>query len=166
MLRKIRVYGDKVLRNRSEKIEKIDEEILTILDDMLETMDEVGGVGLAAPQIGINLNMFVIKIDGVVRKVINPEITELSKEMLEREEGCLSIPGIYKKVERPAVVKVKYTNENGESVQEELSELGARAFQHEYDHLEGTLYTDRLKPLAKKMVANKLKKLQRKNKEK
>lgn len=165
MIKKIRVYGDEVLRNKSQNVEKIDEKILNILDDMVETMEYAGGIGLAAPQIGINLNIFIILIDDVLRKVINPEIIESSDEKTEREEGCLSIPGIYKKVERPARIRVRYLNEKGEKVEEELDAMRARAFQHEFDHLNGVLYTDRLKPVSKKLVAGKLKKLQRSNKE-
>ena len=162
MILKIRKYGDKVLRNKSTAVEKIDDEILKILDDMVDTMKDAQGVGLAAPQVGVNKTMFVVEVgDGKIRKVINPEFIEYSAEIVENEEGCLSIPGIYKKVCRPAVVKLKYLNENGETVVEEATELLSRAFQHEYDHLQGELFVDKISPVAKRMVSSKLSKLKK-----
>lgn len=162
MILKIRKYGDKVLREKSSAVEKIDEEILKILDDMVETMQAAQGVGLAAPQVGINKTMFVVEVgDGKVRKVINPKFLEFSDEKVENEEGCLSIPGIYKKVCRSAEVKLQYLNEKGETVVEEASELLARAFQHEYDHLQGELFVDKISPVAKRLVSSKLNKLKK-----
>ncbi len=128
---------------------------------MVETMKDAGGVGLAGPQIGVGLTMFVLGVEGVIRKVINPEILYLSKELVEREEGCLSIPGVYKKLERPNVVRVKYLNEKGKVVEEEVDGLLSRAFQHEYDHLVGELFVDKLGPVGKKLINNKLKKLKK-----
>lgn len=162
MVLKIRKYGDKVLRETSTPVEKIDEEILKILDDMVDTMKDAQGVGLAAPQVGINKNMFVLDIgDGKIRKIINPEFIEISKEEVENEEGCLSIPGIYKKVRRAERVKLKYLNEKGEEVVEEGTELLGRAFQHEYDHLKGELFVDKISPVAKRLVSSKLSKLKK-----
>lgn len=162
MILKIRKYGDKVLREKSSAVEKIDEEILKILDDMVETMQAAQGVGLAAPQVGINKTMFVVEVgDGKVRKVINPKFLEFSDEKVENEEGCLSIPGIYKKVCRAAEVKLEYMNEKGETVVEEATELLARAFQHEYDHLQGELFVDKISPVAKRLVSSKLNKLKK-----
>lgn len=160
MVLKIRTYGDKVLREKSTDIEEINEEVLKTLDDMVETMIKAEGVGLAAPQVGINKNMFVLGVgDGIYRKIINPEFIEFSKEIAENDEGCLSIPGIYKKVCRPAYVKIEYTDEKGKKVVEEATGLLARAFQHEYDHLQGELFIDKLSPVAKRLVSGKLKKL-------
>ena len=162
MVLKIRKYGDKVLRETSTPVEKIDGEILKILDDMVDTMKDAQGVGLAAPQVGINKNMFVLDIgDGKIRKIINPEFIEISKEEVENEEGCLSIPGIYKKVRRAERVKLKYLNEKGEEVVEEGTELLGRAFQHEYDHLKGELFVDKISPVAKRLVSSKLSKLKK-----
>ena len=159
MILKIRKYGDKVLRNKSTAVEKIDDEILKILDDMVDTMKDAQGVGLAAPQVGVNKTMFVVEVgDGKIRKVINPEFIEYSAEIVENEEG---LPGIYKKVCRPAVVKLKYLNEKGETVVEEATELLSRAFQHEYDHLQGELFVDKISPVAKRMVSSKLSKLKK-----
>ncbi len=161
MVKRIRIYGEEVLREKAKKVEKIDDYILETLDNMVETMKDAGGVGLAGPQIGVGLTMFVLGVEGVVRKVINPEILYMSEELIEREEGCLSIPGVYKKLERPNIVRVKYLNENGEEVIEEAEGLLSRAFQHEYDHLVGELFVDKLGPVGKKLVSNKLKKLKK-----
>ena len=162
MVYEIRTYGDQVLREDALKIEEINEEILTLIDDMVDTMKNAGGVGLAAPQVGANKRIFVIDVeDGIVRKVVNPEFLEYSDEIVEHEEGCLSIPGIYKKVKRPARVKVKYTNEKGEEVVEEAEGLLSRAFQHENDHLNSTLFVDKISPVAKRMVSKKLQMLKK-----
>lgn len=162
MLYDIRTYGDEALREETGVVEKITEDIKKILDDMVETMHGADGVGLAAPQIGVSLKMLVIDAnDGKIRKVINPEFLEYSEEQEEAEEGCLSIPGVHKKVKRPARIKVKYLNENGEEVVEEADGLLARIFQHENDHLNAVLFTDRISPIAKRMVSKKLQKLKK-----
>ena len=157
MIYDIKTYGNSCLREKAERVEKIDVEVLQILDNMVETMQKIKGVGLAAPQVGINKRMFVIDVgDNKIRKVINPEILELSDEIEIIEEGCLSIPGVFKSVKRASRVKIKYLNEKGEEIIEEAEEFLARAFQHEYDHLEGVLFVDRLSPVAKRMVSKKL----------
>lgn len=157
MVFEIKKYGSECLRVKSEPVQKIDEEIKKLLDDMVETMHEAKGVGLAAPQIGVNKRVFVIDIgDDKVRKVINPEFIEMSEEVEQNEEGCLSVPGIYKGVKRSVKVKIKYLNENGEEVVEEAEGLLSRAFQHEYDHLDAVLFVDKISPIAKRMVAKKL----------
>ena len=152
MLKEIKKYGDPVLRKNAEKVEVVTDEIRTILLDMAETMYEAPGVGLAAPQIGINLRLVVIDTDGVLRKIINPVILEYSLETESCEEGCLSVPGIYEKVRRAKKIKVKYLNEKGEEVIEEVEDLLARAFQHEIDHLDGLLFVDKLSPIGKKLA--------------
>ena len=153
---KIVLYGHPTLREKAEKVEKIDDNIREALDEMVALMRKAKGVGLAANQVDIAKRFFVLEYDGVVKKVINPEILEFSEEIADMEEGCLSIPGIYKRVNRPAKIKVKYLNEKGEEVIEELEEMWARAFQHEFDHIEGILFTDRLSILNKRLVAKKL----------
>lgn len=153
----IRTYGDPVLREDTKKVEIINEEVLSELELMLDAMYEAEGVGIAAPQVGINKRMFIVDVgDGVVRYVINPEFLEMSGETVDSEEGCLSVPGVRKNVKRAAVVKIKYTNEKGEEVVETADELLARAFQHEYDHLDGILFVDKISPVAKRMVSKKL----------
>lgn len=162
MVMDIKKYGNPVLRKKSEEVKEINEEIKNMLNDMVETMHKAEGVGLAAPQVGINLRMFVLDIaDGKIRRVVNPEFIEMSEKIVENEEGCLSVPGIYKKVKRPEAVKIKYLNQNGEEVIEEADGLLARALQHEYDHLEGELFVDKISPVAKRMVSTKLTKLKK-----
>lgn len=157
MIREIKKFGSEELRVVSERVEKIDDEIRGILTDLVDTMKNANGVGLAAPQIGINKRIFVIEIEeGIIRKVINPEILELSDEIEMNDEGCLSVPGIYKGVKRHKKLKVKYLNENGEEIIEEAEGLLARAFQHENDHLDAVLFVDKISPIAKRMISKKL----------
>lgn len=145
-LRNIRVNGDELLRKTSKKVEKIDEKLLVLIEDMKETMYEADGVGIAAPQVGILKRLFVIDVyDGLGAKVfINPEILETSGTQID-DEGCLSVPGVNEEVERPNYVKVKATNENGEEFILEGEELLARAICHENDHLDGILFIDHVK---------------------
>lgn len=161
MVYEIKIYGADELRKVSQEVETITDEIKEILNNMVETMHDVKGVGLAAPQVGINKRMFVLDIgDGKIRKVINPKI-EYHGEMHEEEEGCLSVPGIYRGIKRYERVVITYMNENGEIVTEEGTELLGRAFQHEYDHLEGILYVDKISPISKRLIAKKLKSLEK-----
>ena len=155
------LYGASVLKEKSTVVEEINDELRTILDEMVELMRKAKGVGLAANQVGIAKRFFVLEIEDKVKKVINPEIVEFGEEIVEYEEGCLSIPEIYKKVNRPEMIKVKYQNENGETVEEELHDLWARAFQHEFDHIDGILFIDRLSIMNKRLVAKKLTVLKR-----
>jgi len=145
-IRKIREDGDEVLRKKSKPVEEITPRILTLLEDMADTMYEADGVGLAAPQVGILKRIFVIDVydDEGLRVFINPEILEVRGSQIG-EEGCLSIPGKLEDVERANYVKVKALNEKGQEFILEAEELLARAVLHEYDHLEGTLFTDHLK---------------------
>ena len=145
-IRKIREDGDEALRKKSKPVEEINERVLTLLEDMADTMYDADGVGLAAPQVGILKRIFVIDIydDEGLRVFINPEILEVRGTQLG-EEGCLSIPGKLEDVERANYVKVKALNEKGEEFILEAEELLARAVLHEYDHLEGVLFTDHIK---------------------
>lgn len=165
MIYEIKKYGDPVLRKIAEKVEEVNDEIREILRNMVETMYARDGVGLAAPQVGISLRMFVCDIgspeESNVKKIINPLITLLTEETISVEEGCLSIPGIYKKVERIAKLKLEYQNEQGEFVEEILEGFPAIVVQHEYDHLEATLFVDRVSPMAKRMIAKKLQALKK-----
>lgn len=157
MIYEIKKYGETVLREIAQEVDKIDDEILEILDNMVETMHSAKGVGLAAPQVGISKRIFVCdQGDGVVRKVINPVITPLTEKLMDYEEGCLSIPGIYKKVQRPEKIKIEYLNEKGESVTEEVEGFLAIIMQHEYDHLNAVLFVDKVSPMAKRMISKKL----------
>lgn len=153
---KIIYYGDPVLREVSKEVTEVTDEIRKILDEMVETMREESGVGLAANQVGLTQRFFVCEVEGNVKKIINPEITEFSEEEIEMEEGCLSIPGIYKRVKRPEKIKVKYIDEKGETVEAELGGIWARVFQHELDHLNGVLFIDKLSPLNKRLITKRL----------
>lgn len=143
-LRNIRTLGDDILRKKSKKIEVINKRILTLIEDMKETMYEAHGVGLAAPQVGILKRLVVIDVGEGPIVLINPEILETSGSQLD-EEGCLSIPGREEEVERPNYVKAKALNEKGEEIIIEGEELLARAICHETDHLDGVLFIDKSK---------------------
>lgn len=142
-IREIRKDGDPVLRKKSKPVAVVDEKIREIVRDMIDTMYEADGVGLAAPQVGILKRILVIDIydDTGVKVLINPEFIE-KKGTHEDSEGCLSVPGVTGLVKRPEYVKIKGLNENGEEVVYEAKELLARAFCHEVDHLDGVLFTD------------------------
>ncbi len=153
---KIEIYGKAVLARPAEPVDTITPELLAILDEMVPMLKEHRGIGLAAPQIGIGKRFFVMNPGDKVRRVINPEILNTGNAFAEMEEGCLSVPGIHKKVRRPRRITVRYTNEAGELIEEELKDYPARVFMHEYDHLDGVLFVDRISPIAKKMIAKQL----------
>ncbi|WP_058485311.1 peptide deformylase [Defluviitalea phaphyphila] len=140
-LREIRKNGDEILRKKCKEVKEINKSILILLDDMTETMYEAGGVGLAAPQVGVLKRVVVIDIGEGIIELINPEIIEEDGEQIG-PEGCLSVPGITGEVKRPNKVKVKALNRNGEEFVLEGEGLLARAFCHEIDHLNGILFTD------------------------
>ena len=142
-LRNIRKIGDTVLRQECRKVEKIDNRLLTLIEDMIDTMYDADGVGLAAPQVGILKRLFVIDIGDGPLVFINPEILVTSGYQTG-EEGCLSVPGRYEEVTRANYVKARALNEKGEEFEIEGEELLARAILHEYDHLDGTLFVDKL----------------------
>lgn len=145
-IRTIRTVGDEVLRKNCKEVTEITRRELTLIKDMVDTMYEANGVGLAAPQVGILKRIFVVDIgdESGLMVFINPEILETSGIQCD-EEGCLSIPGEAKEVERPNYVKVRAFNEKGEQFILEGEELLARAILHENDHLDGVLYIDRAK---------------------
>jgi len=142
-LRTIRKHGDELLRKKSKRVDVINERIITLLNDMEETMHDADGVGLAAPQVGILKRVVVIDIGKGTLKLINPEIISTEGSYVD-VEGCLSIPGEQGQVERPYKVKVKALNEKGEEILVEGEELLARALCHEIDHLEGILFIDKV----------------------
>ena len=142
-LRQIVQIGDPVLRKKSKVVEKIDEKIIQLLDDMADTMYHADGVGLAAPQVGILKRVVVIDIGDGLLELINPEIIETSGEQLD-DEGCLSVVGEAGAVRRPYRVKVRAFDRNGNLFEIEGEELLARAFCHEIDHLEGVLFVDKI----------------------
>ena len=136
--------GEDILRQKAEPVAEVNDEIRQLAEDMFETMIEADGVGLAAPQIGKSIRMFVVIADDDVRRVfINPQIIKTSQETGEYDEGCLSIPQVYETIVRPVAVTVQALNENGKPFTLEADGLLARIIQHEYDHLDGILYIDR-----------------------
>ena len=142
-IRQIRIKGDEVLRKKCRVIEKIDDRLLMLIEDMLDTMYEAEGVGLAAPQVGILKRLAVIDIGEGPIVLINPEIIESRGNYID-VEGCLSIPNEQGYVERPEYVKVKALNERGESIIIEGEDFLSKAICHELDHLDGILYIDKL----------------------
>lgn len=140
-LRTIRTQGDPVLTKVSRPVTEMNQKIRTLIFDMLDTMYEEMGVGLAAPQVGILKRVVTIDVGDGPIVLINPEILETSGEQTG-DEGCLSVPGMAGQVTRPNYVKVKALDENMEEVIYEGTELLARAFCHEIDHLDGKMYTD------------------------
>ncbi|HNR04652.1 MAG TPA: peptide deformylase [Bacillota bacterium] len=141
-IRTIRKDGDEILRKISRKVEVIDDRILTLLDDMKDTMKKAEGVGLAAPQVGVLRRIVVIDVGEGLIELINPVIVYESGEQFEME-GCLSIPGIKGKVKRPEKVIVRAQNRKGKTFEMTGTELLAIAFCHEIDHLNGILFTDK-----------------------
>lgn len=142
-LRNIRLEGDPILRKISRPVEELTERISTLLDDMVETMNQADGVGLAAPQVGVLRRIVTIDIGEGPMKIINPEFIETEGKYIDIE-GCLSVPNKAGTVERPERVKIKYLNENWEECVLEGTGLLAKAICHELDHLDGILYTDKV----------------------
>lgn len=144
-LRNIVKKGDPVLNKTSRKVEVFDDRLMTLLDDMKETLYASGGVGLAAPQVGILRRVVVVDCGDGYLELVNPEIIETSGQQTE-EEGCLSIPGESGVTLRPAVVKIKAQDRTGKWCIYKADGLKARCFCHETDHLDGVLFLDRLAP--------------------
>ncbi|MDR1786811.1 MAG: peptide deformylase [Spirochaetaceae bacterium] len=141
---KILTLGDSLLRQKALPVEKVDDTIRALVADMFAAMEAKNGVGLAAPQVGKLLRLFIAAADDGVRRVfINPHITAMSEETAEREEGCLSIPGIYENITRPRAVTVQAMDERGARFVLEADGMLARIILHENDHLDGLLFLDR-----------------------
>ncbi len=165
--RTILIHPDPRLKKVTDPIAEVNDDIRRLADDMLETMYDAPGIGLAAPQVGVMSRMLVmdcVKEEDVPPRpmvLVNPEITWSSDELNTYEEGCLSIPDQYADVERPAEVEVKWTTLDGETAQEKFDGLWATCVQHEIDHLNGKLFIDYLKPLKRQMITRKMQKLKR-----
>lgn len=158
------ILPDPVLRQKSEPVERVDEELNRLADDMLETMYDAPGIGLAAIQIGIPRRLLVIDVSGEEEErrpqvFINPEIVASSDERSTYEEGCLSIPDYYAEVERPARVTVRHLDRDGNEQTVEAEGLLATCLQHEIDHLNGVLFIDHISKLKREMVVKKFTKL-------
>jgi len=159
--RKIVIEPDPILRKKSENLEKVDNELRLLLDDMLETMYSAPGIGLAAVQVGILKRLIVIDISKDKEKknpifLINPEIISKSKNTSIYEEGCLSLPGHFAEIERPEECKIKYIDYDGKKKEMKANGLLATCIQHEIDHLNGILFIDYLSKLKKDMIIKKL----------
>jgi len=141
----IYTIGAEVLRQKALPIERFDEELASLVETMFETMRLGKGVGLAATQVGLTQRLFVMQIDGDKPRVfINPAIIETSVDLSTFEEGCLSIPGVYAELDRPAEIGIQAMNERGRRFSLGATGFLARVIQHELDHLDGVLFTDRL----------------------
>ncbi|NTW39284.1 MAG: peptide deformylase [Cellulomonadaceae bacterium] len=150
-LRDIRVVGDPVLRTPCDPITEIDARVRSLVEDLLETVDQEGRAGLAANQIGVSLRAFSWNIDDEIGYVLNPTIVELSEdEYQDGDEGCLSVPGLWYPTKRAWYARVEGTDLDGKPVVVEGTELMARCLQHEVDHLDGMLYLDRLERSVRK----------------
>ncbi len=167
MILPIYLYGSERLRKENVEADLNDREGLTkLIADMKETMKASEGVGLAAPQVGVNIRLVMVDgselsdtydyLNDFRRVLINPVVLEESEEKCDYSEGCLSVPGIYAEVTRPSKIKVEYYNENFEKVVEEFDRFGCRMVQHELSHLEGNLFVDNVSPIRRKMIARKL----------
>ena len=165
-IRPILTAPDPRLKTISKPVETVDDELRALMDDMLETMYDAPGIGLAAIQIGVPKRIIVMDLarpeeDKQPRYFVNPEILWRSEETAPYEEGCLSVPEIYDEVERPARVRLRYMNYQGETVEEDADGLYAVCIQHEMDHLEGVLFIDHLSRLKRDRAITKVRKAAR-----
>lgn len=161
-VREIRILGDPVLRRKAEPVETVDDEVRELIDDMLETMYDADGVGLAAPQVGLSHRVIVVDTrepEVAPFALVNPVIVESGEETDRGEEGCLSIPGLKEIVERPARVVVEGLDPEGNPRRIEAEGLLARVLQHEVDHLDGILFLDRVSALKRTMLLKRWKKI-------
>lgn len=166
MILPVFAFGQPVLKKRATDINKDYEGLKSLISNMWETMYAAHGVGIAAPQIGASIRLFVIdsiqimeeekKAEGIKKVFINAQIIEETGELWSYEEGCLSIPNIRGDVERQQKVRIQYLDENFEKHDEIYEGINARVIQHEYDHIEGVLFVEKLKPLKKKLIQRKL----------
>lgn len=164
MIYPVTVFGDPVLRKKAEPITKDFQDLKGFIQNMFDTMYNSDGVGLAAPQVGQAVRIFVIDSDiddedelpGIKKAFINPEILEKSGDEWLMNEGCLSLPEIREDVLRPETVKIKYVDEEFNEHIETYSGFTSRVIQHEYDHLEGVMFVDYLNPLRKRILKSKL----------
>lgn len=166
MIYPVYVFGSPILRKKAKEIEEGEEGLSELVENLFETMYASDGVGLAAPQVGISKRIFVIDaspmkeddeaLEGFKKAFINPYIIDQTGEKWPFNEGCLSIPTIREDVERPAEVEIEYYDENFNYHHETFSGIKARIIQHEYDHLEGVLFIDKISPLKKKLLKSKL----------
>ena len=165
MLRPILKYGDRALHESAKPVDAVTSEIERVVDDLIETMYAAPGIGLAAPQIGVPLRIFVVDVSvgrdpAGLFVFLNPEFVERDGMQLE-EEGCLSVPGFNATVVRPSTAVVRGLDRAGQPHEQSGTGLLARAFQHEMDHLDGTLFVDRLRGIKRDLIVRRIKKLRR-----
>jgi peptide deformylase len=151
-IRPIRELGDPVLRTPADEVRAFDKELAALVRDLEETVDHPGRAGLAAPQIGVSARVFSYNVDGVIGHLVNPKVAELSDEVQDGDEGCLSVPGIWAPTVRAMHAVVEGFDVHGEPVRLEGSDLMARCLQHEVDHLDGKVFLDRLTGDARKQA--------------
>lgn len=166
MILPIYLYGQPVLRKICQNIDKNYPNLDILIKNMFDTMYQANGIGLAAPQIGLDIRLFVIdleplaeddiKFKGFKKVFINPQISEVSEEEDSIQEGCLSLPGINESIIRPISIKIKYFDENFIEKEEEYTDFFARCIQHEYDHIEGKLFIDKISGIRKQLIKSKL----------
>ena len=165
---KIIIAPDQLLNTICTEVKRIEKETLFFIENMVDTMYESNGIGLAAPQVGTMDRILVMDCsydenNRKLKKIINPEVIEYSDELSEYEEGCLSLPQQFAKIERPSKVKVRYLDINGKRIEEEFGGLEATCVQHEIDHLNGKLFIDHISKLRKKLILKKLQKYKKAN---
>lgn len=166
-------YGNPILRKKCDEVAEINDEIKQLIEDMIETLEDQNGVGLAAPQVKHTLRLFITKVpkiseddpdqwlDGSIKVYINPKLSQPSAECWERDEGCLSIPKIYLPIIRPYRIHVEATDREGRSFSEELNGLEARVVMHENDHINGTLTIDRVDKKLRREIEKDLRKIKK-----
>ncbi|MCK9793233.1 peptide deformylase [Isoptericola sp. 4D.3] len=155
-MRDIRVLPDPVLRTPCDEITTVDDRVRSLVADLVETVDADGRAGLAANQIGVSLRAFSWNVDDEIGYVLNPRIVELSEETQDGDEGCLSVPGLWYPTTRAWYARVVGNDLDGNEIEVEGTGLMARCLQHECDHLDGTLYLDRLERTARKKAMREL----------
>ncbi|MBC7332294.1 MAG: peptide deformylase [Synergistetes bacterium] len=156
---KLRIYGDPILRRKTEEMKEFNESLSSLVERMIKVMFENDGIGLAAPQVGISKRIAVVLKDNEPKVLINPTVVEASTDMVEEKEGCLSFPEIYEVIKRPRWVKVKAFDLDGKEYLIEGEGLLARALLHEIDHLDGKLIIDYLSPARRAIIKSKMRKL-------
>ncbi len=167
-IREIIIAPDPVLRKKASRVEAVDDRVRALMDDMLETMYDAPGIGLAAPQIGILERVIVVDVSAKDEerqplRLANPEVVWTSDETFTYEEGCLSLPEHYAEVTRPAEAKIRYLDEDNAPQELHAKELLATCIQHEIDHLNGILFVDYLSALKRNMILRKLTKMKKAN---
>ncbi len=166
----VTIYGDKILRKKVDKVKEVDIKTIELIKNMFDTMKNASGIGLAANQVGVNKSIFVVDISPVEgyedfkpTALINPEIVFYSPEKVIIEEGCLSIPDIKADVERPEAIRIKFQDADLVEHEIEVNDLLARVMQHEYDHLQGVLFIDKIDDKTRKKMNDELLKIKKRS---